>query len=70
MATRGKVDNRDYTAAFIRRFAGMSLEEQNGVISGLSVARDVIAEARRAGTIAEPQPPLLAALIEEDEAPE
>lgn len=70
MATRGKVDNRDYTAAFIRRFAGMSLEEQNGVITGLSMARDVIADARRSGAIAEPQPPLLAALAEEDEVPE
>ena len=71
MATRGKVDNRAYRAAFMRRFAGMTTEEQDGVIIGLVTARDAIAEARKAGVIAEPQPPLLAALVaEEDEVPE
>ena len=64
MATRGKVDNRDYRAAFMRRFASMTTEEQDGVIIGLVTARDAIAEARRSGVIAEPEPPLLAALVE------
>lgn len=71
MATRGKVDNRDYRAAFHRRFASMTIEEQDGVIAGLMTARDVIAEARKSGTIPQPQPPLLAALVaDEDEVPE